>query len=546
MPEATTAAPAGRGAARAAAAGTRTYLTAGGTQPRPALGAVCVLLSAAGMVVTGADFGALWWLLPVALVPMVVAQYRLLPHRWAPAGVAVVGAAYWGALALLSQGSLAPWWMGVVMAAPAVAVVYLVAWADLQLTAWTRYRLFLVQMPCVWIGLEVLLSLNPVFATNEWLGYRLQPAPALIQPISVLGTPTLGFLLLVLDYAAALLVIALLDRRRLRVTQAGTAPEAPAGAGHAPDVERPPAALRSAVAGLAVALVAAALWCGASLLILREVRDSMGPPVRVAAVQAGITLFETPARAWESDIVAPLAEYTRQAAAQGARLVVWPEDVLPFDPRADRATQIADVARQNHVYLVAPFTVGHTPTSPNKALVLGPDGSTLGVYNKVHPVIVEGEGFHQPFLPLAFPADFGTFGVAICFDNHYLDVVPAIVGNGARLIAMPSLIWPGEARNQLAEMVFRAVENRVAYAKAELGWSSAIVAPDGSVRALTMPQQKPSWALLVADVPLGPGESPFAAVGRPLQWVYVAGLGAFAAAFVVLAVRRRRARRRAA
>ena len=182
---------------------------------------------------------------------------------------------------------------------------------------------------------------------------------------------------------------------------------------------------------------------------------------------------------------------------------MWPEEVLPFDPRTEHAAQVAGIARSNHVYLVAPFTVGQEPSSPNKALVLGPDGQTLGVYNKVHPVVVEGEGFDQPFLPLAFPADFGTFGVAICFDNHYLDVVPAVVQNGARLIAMPSLIWPGEAKNQLAEVVFRAVENRVAYAKAELGWSSAIVAPDGSVRAVTMPQTQPSWALLVADVPHG-------------------------------------------
>ncbi len=510
------------------------HLTASGASPRTWLGIGAALLSAAALVVTSADFGGLWWLLPVALVPMIVAQYRLLPQCWAPAGVAVVGAAYWGSLALLSQGSLAPWWMGVVLAAPAVAVVYLIAWADLRLTEWTRYRFFIIQMPTVWIGLEVLLGLNPVFATNEWIGYRLQPVPELIQPVSILGTPTLGFLLLVLDYALALLVIALLDRRRAADAQPATDASA--------DAARPPARLRPALVGLAVALLAAGIWCGGSLAILRQVRDTMGPSVRVAAVQAGITLFQTPQDAWESDIVEPLAEYSRRAAQQGARLVVWPEDVLPFDPRTDHAARIAAVAKDNHIYLVAPFTVGQEPTSPNKALVLGPDGQTLGVYNKVHPVVVEGEGFQQPFLPLAFAADFGTFGVAICFDNHYLDVVPAIVQNGARLIAMPSLIWPGESRNQLAEEVFRAVENRVAYVKAELGWSSAIVAPDGSVRALTLPREKPSWALLVADVPMGPANSPFAAVGRPLQWVYVAGFGAFAAAFLVLALRRRRAR----
>ena len=203
------------------------------------------------------------------------------------------------------------------------------------------------------------------------------------------------------------------------------------------------------------------------------------------------------------------------------------------------------IAGDNGVYLVAPFSVGWDAASPNKALVLGPDGRTLGVCNKVHPVVAEGEAFDQQITPLAFDADFGAFGVAICFDNHYLDVVPAIVQNGARLITMPSLIWPGEARNQLGVMVFRAVENRVAYAKAELGWSSAIVRPDGTVVALTLPQKSPTWDLLVADVPLGPDHSPFVALGRPFQWVYVGGLGAFAAGFIVLSLRhRRRARPR--
>jgi len=505
---------------------------------RPWLGAACVAASAAALVLTSLDFGGLWWLLPVALVPMVVAQYRLLPRRWAPAGVAVVGAAYWLTLALLSRGSMAPVWMGALLLVVAVAVVYGIAWADLRFTAWTRWRFFLVQMPFVWIGLEVLFGFNPVFATNTWLAYRMQPAPELIQPISVLGTPSLGFLLLVLDYGVALLVIALLDRqaKSSRAESAGIAD----GAGPAAAADggaRAP--LRPALIALGVALAAAAVWCGASLLIVRDVRQSMGPAVRVAVVQAGITLFATPPDAVESEIVEPLAAATRDAAAQGAQLVVWPEDVLPFDPRQEHAAEIAGIARDNGVYLVAPFTVGHEPESPNKALVLGPDGQTLGVYNKVHAVVAEGEGFHQPFLPLAFDADFGTFGVAICFDNHYLDVAPEIVGNGARLIAMPSLIWPGEARNQLAIMVFRAVENRVAYAKAELGWSSAIVRPDGAVVALTLPEQQPTWRLLVADVPLGPDHSPFAVLGRPFQWVYVAGMVVLAVGFVSLAWRRR-------
>jgi len=504
------------------------------------LGGICVAASAAALVLTAPDCSSLWWLLPVALVPMIVAQYRLLPRRWAPLGVAVVGAAYWATVILLSSGVTLAWQRALLLLA-ATAVVYAIAWLDLRFTAWTRYRFFLIQIPCVWVGLEILLGLNPVTGSTVWLGYRMAPTPGLIQPVSVLGTPTLTFLLLALSYGIALLVIALIDRR----AESGLGVAGTTAGGAAEDGGR--VSLRPAVFALGAVLAAAVVWCGASLLIVHDVRQAMGPTVRVAVVQVG---FETnpshmvppwlqQARSVERDVVEPLAAATRDAAAQGAQLVVWPEEVLHFDPLVEHAAQIAGIAGDNGVYLVAPFSVGWDAASPNKALVLGPDGRTLGVCNKVHPVVAEGEAFDQQITPLAFDADFGAFGVAICFDNHFVDVVPEIVDAGARLIAAPTGIWPAEAREQIQTIVFRAVENRVAYAKADVGYSSVIVRPDGTLAAWTLPEGAPAAHVLVADVPLGPGGSPFSGIGRLFPWVYVAGLGLIALGYVVLAWRRR-------
>ena len=56
----------------------------------------------------------------------------------------------------------------------------------------------------------------------------------------------------------------------------------------------------------------------------------------VAAVQPGnllATLGKAPTPAQVAEIQDSLASRTRLAAAAGARLVVWPEEVLPADPR---------------------------------------------------------------------------------------------------------------------------------------------------------------------------------------------------------------------
>ena len=179
------------------------------------------------------------------------------------------------------------------------------------------------------------------------------------------------------------------------------------------------------------------------------------------------------------------------------------------------------------------FHQGETgATEINRAAVLGPDGHLLGVYNKFHPVVVEGEAFVQEETPLAFPADFGTFGVTICFDNHYVDVPRDVVAAGARLIAAPVWVWHRMGTVQHAEMVLRAVENRVSYVRADWGWGSSIIRPDGTVVVQAPDVTQATPALLVADVPMGPAGAPFTAWGWAFPYVFVLGLGVRLAAQV--------------
>lgn len=103
--------------------------------------------------------------------------------------------------------------------------------------------------------------------------------------------------------------------------------------------------------------------------------------------------------------------------------------------------------------------------------------------------------------PLRGFPDF-NFSTLICYDTDFVDS-PAIVSDmGASLILNPSEDWSA-ARGHFAASVFRAVENRVAIAKADWGWDSAIIQPDGTVAEFfTAPEMH--RALLHANVTLYP------------------------------------------
>jgi apolipoprotein N-acyltransferase len=380
----------------------------------------------------------------------------------------------------------------------------------------TQYRWFVVQLPLIWVAIDLLTQNNEIIGTYSWFAYRLADAPQLAQPVSITGSPALSFLLHVVNAAIALGVLALLDRRW-------------------PQLAEVPIPRRVLLWSLGVPTVVAVVWAATSLYMFHDISTRMGPSVRVAAVQPGLenatpgTLIsagdDDSGRTEDQRIQAQIAELssmTREAAAKGAKVVVWPEEALDYDPRAHHTEWVPALVRETKVYLVMGFTPdAQNGAAPNTALLWSPDGNVAAVYFKTKRVLAEGEAFTPGTVYPTVQTPYGRLGMIICFDIDFPDGPSRREAqNGAQMILAPSIDFASVADIRSASTAFRAMENRVAMVKADVAWDSVLVAPNGKVITSTaVKAERGADALLVTDVPIGPGKTVFTKLGgAPFQW----------------------------
>lgn len=495
------------------------------------------VLSATLLVLIWQSFGNLWWLSIVAFVPMYVAQYRVLPRQWSGVPVALAFAGYYLAVGLVGA-SVVPVWMIAVITGVAAVVGFVVGTPLRPFAERTGYRWFVVQFGLIWVAIDLLLQHNELVGPYPWIAYRISGVPELIQPVSIISTPALSLLIHVINAAIALAVLALIDRRW--------------------PPQRVNTAVPRRVVTWSVSLTAAvtALWVASSLVIFAKVTEQMGPSVRVAAIQPGLenatpgTLISagtiTPGRSEaqrRQDQIQELSETTRAAAAQGARVVVWPEEALDYDPRKTLTDWIPALVRETGVYLAMGFTPDATDgAAPNAALMWSPAGRVVSEYFKTARVLAEGEAFTPGSVYPTVKTSVGVLGTIICFDMEFPDGPSRREAlNGAQMILAPSIDFASITDVRVGSTTFRAVENRVAMVKADVAWDSVIVAPNGRVISSTaLDAERGGRALLVADVPLGPLGAPFTRYGgAPFQWLVYAATALMASAMVTSWWRRR-------
>ena len=423
-----------------------------------------------------------WWLVFVAFVPMIVAQHHLLPERWSGAAFAIGIAGY---VSGYMYGLLDPsfaWWMRLI---PVALVVPLFWWgrADRRFHRDSGYRWFLIATPLVWTAGDFLRSSAPMVASRASLAYALFDRPALIQPVSVTGIAALNLLILATNWTVAAAVLGRLRR-----------PSPPPGRGR-------------------LAVVAAlAVWVGTSLLML----DDPGPVLRVAAIQPGTA-------GGDRSELDRNVEQTRDAADDGARLVVWREKTVDFDPRGERGDELRALAEETGAYLAIGYGIDTPQGQRNEATVITPDGEVLAAYGKQHPAMMFADD-RTSISAGDFPVHdtpVGRLATIICYDLDFFDTARHMARNGAQIVAVPSWDPAGDATKHYPLLVFRAVENRLTMIKAEARYDSAIIDPHGRIleRAVTPAGGR---ATLVADVPLGTGDSLFVTLGPWFGWTTVA------------------------
>ena len=290
------------------------------------------------------------------------------------------------------------------------------------------------------------------------------------QSASLLGSCFVAFLIVVVNFFAAYAII-FAEKRRL-----------------------------FALVSLGAFLINASL--GGVLMILDT--DS-GDGVRISAIQGNISSKEKWDKALDQKTFEVYAEYTEEAALDGAEIVVWPETVIPYNVY-DSSQKLRQVQRMATKYevtiLVGAFTYNEDGDELNSILVILPDGSVYDtVYSKRHivpfgeyvplrrlfeialPQITElsmrevdltaGEESEVFFLEQA------RIGSLICFDSIYDELARASVRDGAQLLAVStndSWFMDSAALDMHnAQAKLRAIENgRYVIRSANTGISSAI------------------------------------------------------------------------
>ncbi len=477
-----------------------------------AIGAAFTALYAFGMPgygVRGLPFVAL---VPLLLLALTSESGRAAAFRGFLAGTAAnLLLYYWIAHAVAVPGKLG-WTVGGLAAllVSAYLAIYLsaAAWAAFRLAARFGER-GLWAFPFAWVGLEYARSV--LLTGFPWLllGYGLADSPGMRQAADLAGVPGLGFLL-------ALSSVALYRGGVLAARRSWRACTVPAAI---------------------VLAVPAFLFAYGSWRIAPAASPSAGREVRVAVAQGGIDQSVKWDPAFQEQTVAIYGALTREAAAQGAEVIVWPETAAPFfyGWEADLSREVDRIAADGGVPLIfgAPwFDPSDGGKYFNSVFLVDGGGVPRGRYDKRHLVpfgeyiplrpvlfflqkLTAGAGdFSAGTGPALFPVPGGAAGASVCYEALF----PGIVRDGVRaganwLVNVTNDAWFGDTVapwQHLAMARMRSVEFRRPMVRAaNAGVSAVIDAKGASVAELGLFRR----GILVAAVRPGSGESFYAKTG---------------------------------
>lgn len=469
---------------------------------RFALGVVLSALSGLMLLLAFPPYG-LWPLAWFAMVPALLAQYRLLPVRWSSLAPAIYTAVFLGPfLGRLFGSEFGPFFQYLGLW---IAILNFFVSKDRAFHELTRYRWFILQGMFAWVGFEMIrATFIPLIATSAFIGYTQATQAWLLQPVSVFSVYGLNLVILLCNYALAQGAMALLDRK-------WKAADVVPVNGYA---------TKRWLVGMGIVLAA---WVGLSLVILKAFPADT-PKVRVASVRPN---FPLPAFQDTVNITqvrfATFAEQAREAAAQGAKVIYTPEMMFNLDPQVEYTQQFRSLAKETGAYLFITYTVAiEGQPWRNEAVMLSPEGQFSQVYGKNHTWMIG-----EPPTPSAgafpvFNTPLGKLATMICHDANYTDIARKLTALGAQLIAAPYREFGGFGEQAWTNALFRAVENRTAVVISGVATVSGIINPDGSLVALDT-DINGSRLTMVGDVALGSGKAPYTSTGDVLGWASLAG-----------------------
>ena len=191
--------------------------------------------------------------------------------------------------------------------------------------------------------------------------------------------------------------------------------------------------------------------------------------------------------------------YIREAAANGAQLVIAPETVLDGyicgkcekDPRVTKEKMLevaqsipdgpylqraSDLCRELGIYLVFGFLHNEGTDLFNTVALFDPDGAIIATHSKVNSdselFIVPGRELKPVDTPL------GRIGFLICMDRTVPDNFLALGAQDVELIIIP---MDGSGGPENTRTMSQRARDCFSYVLVANTWSSVMVEPDGSI-----------------------------------------------------------------
>jgi apolipoprotein N-acyltransferase len=236
---------------------------------------------------------------------------------------------------------------------------------------------------------------------------------------------------------------------------------------------------------------------------------------------------------------------TRDAAARGAQLVIWPESSTPFPFMDDKAggERIRALVRETGIeLLLGSDQVDHsTKAYYNAAFLVRTDGTVSGVYQKMHLVpfgefvplqqllffvgpLVEQAGAFTPGRDMVMlPTRHGPISTAICYEIVFPRLVGESVQRGSQLLTtITNDAWYGHSSapyQHFLQASMRAIEQGRYLARAANTGITGFVDPYGRVLQQTDIFER---AVLVGDVRMLDGRTIYGRIGDLFAYICAA------------------------
>jgi apolipoprotein N-acyltransferase len=280
-----------------------------------------------------------------------------------------------------------------------------------------------------------------------------------------------------------------------------------------------------------------------------------GEPVRTAVLQANIAQEDKWNPAFADAITDRYLTMTRQALAQGATFVMWPESSTPFFFEHDlvRGAAIRRLAAEGKATLligsdqIEPVRAEPGRTKPgrllyNAAFLVQPDGRVGAVYRKMHlvpfgeyvpaqrllffakPIVEAVSDFAPGTEAVMLPVGAHRASTAICYEVIYASLMRQFVVQGSELLTtITNDAWYGRssaAFQHWEQASLRAIENGRYLARAANTGISGFVDPYGRVLQKSDLFEQ---VLLVDDLRFISERTIYSRTGDLVAWLSLAG-----------------------